>query len=120
MAPGGQEKYVTSQGIERTRRQVLTEAKPLFRGIRDEVDDTDVGGVAFGVVGLAFLADAYAAVQNDMRRFMNDAMELMDEWGEALEGIERVWRAAEDYSTPKVVEGPGGRDVRITGPAVYQ
>jgi hypothetical protein len=120
MAPGGQEKYVTSQGIERTRQQVLTEAKPLFQGIKNEVDDTDVGGVAVGVVGLAFLADANAAVQDDMRRFMSDAMEVMDEWGESLAGIERVWRAAEDYSTPKVVEGPGGRDVQITGPAVYQ
>jgi hypothetical protein len=120
MAPGGQEKYVTSEGIEKIRVTLQEEGKPFFQNVKKMVDDTDVAWPGFGLLGMIAISPTYKGVQDEMRRFMQDATDVMEEWRNALEDIKRVWRAAEDYSTPTVVEGPNGEQVGITGPAVYQ
>jgi len=119
MAPG-QERYVTSEGIEKIRVTLKDEAIPFFQRIRTMVGETDVAFPGFGLIGLIAISPAYRNVQEEMERYMQDAVDAMEAWRTALEGIKRVWRAAEDYSAPTVVEGPGGQNVSINGPAVYQ
>ncbi|GAA2441401.1 hypothetical protein GCM10010191_67010 [Actinomadura vinacea] len=120
MAPGGQDKYVTSEGIEKIRTTLQEEAKPFFQDVKKRVDDTDVSFPGFGLLGMIAMAPTYQGVQDEMRRFMQDATDVLEAWRGGLEDIKRVWRAAEDYSKPTVVEGPDGQNVGITGPAVYQ
>ncbi|MFC5751497.1 hypothetical protein [Actinomadura rugatobispora] len=119
MAPG-QEKYVTSEGIESIRVTLQQEAIPFFQQVKKMVGETDVGFPGFGLLGMIAISPTYNNVQTEMERYMQDAVDVMEAWRTALEDIKRVWRAAEDYSAPKVVQGPNGQDVNITGPAVYQ
>ncbi|HEX2314106.1 MAG TPA: hypothetical protein VHJ17_10245 [Thermomonospora sp.] len=121
MAPQ-QEKYVTSEGIASVQKTINTDTKPFYAAIHRYVDDTNVDGLGFGLIGMLFLSGAYKQVQEDMRGFMKDADEVLTSWVDGLERIKKVWRAAEDASGPVQVADPRdpGKKYTVPGPVRYR
>ncbi|MEU7987072.1 hypothetical protein ACFV0L_36700 [Streptosporangium canum] len=97
-----QDKYVTSSCIEKIQRNLDVETVPAFRQLKSDINDTSIGFPEFGVLGAA-LSYKYGAAQNDIKEFVDSAIDALEAWIEALEIIQRNWRGAEEASTVKYI-----------------
>jgi hypothetical protein len=101
MAPP-QERYVTSQGIEKVRKKVTDEIKPVLEKAKTDVHGTDVGFPGFGVLGELIFGWKYRELQTYSQEILTEAIDTLDKWDKSLTDIKKAWRSAEDNSTPHV------------------
>ncbi|MCW2886836.1 MAG: hypothetical protein QOE54_4211 [Streptosporangiaceae bacterium] len=102
MAPPQQERYVTSKGIERVRKKVTDEIKPVLEKAKTDLHDTDVALPGFGLLGELFFGWKYHELQAYSQTVIAQAVDTLGKWDTALKTIENNWRSAEDNSTPGV------------------
>jgi hypothetical protein len=93
-----QDIHVTSKAIADIQRNLSEKVIPELEALKSIVDDTGVAAPGFGVLGL-LLMGKYGDIQNDVRTYVDDAIETVDTWINALETIKQNWRDAEDAST---------------------
>jgi hypothetical protein len=90
-----QDIHVTSKTIADIQRNLREDVLPGLERLRKSVDSTHVPFPGFGSLGFV-LVGKYDSVRDDVRDHVDEAIETIGKWIEALETIKDTWRAAED------------------------
>jgi hypothetical protein len=93
-----QEIHVTSSAIADIQRNLGETFIPALRELKGHVDSTSVPFPGFGSLGLLMIGK-YGGTQNDVRGMVDDAIDTVEKWIEALETIKKNWVKAELNST---------------------
>lgn len=101
MAPP-QERYVTSAGIDRLRKKVTDEIKPVLVKAHTDIQETDLGFPGFGLLGEMLFGWKYRELQHYARDVLGEAVDTLTKWDTALGQVKDNWRKAEDNSIPGV------------------
>ncbi|MEU7895537.1 hypothetical protein AB0B45_22105 [Nonomuraea sp. NPDC049152] len=93
-----QDIHVTSTAIASIQRNLTEKVLPALRRLKQEIGSTDVGFPGFGTLGLVMIGQ-YSHTQDDVRRYIDEAIDTVLEWIKALETIKTNWLKAELNST---------------------
>jgi hypothetical protein len=93
-----QDIHVTSKTIADIQRNLREYVLPGLERLKTSVDSTHVPFPGFGTLGFV-MAGKYDSVRDDITGHVDEAIETVGKWIEALETIKKNWRAAEDAST---------------------
>ncbi|MCW2939510.1 MAG: hypothetical protein JWN00_2495 [Actinomycetia bacterium] len=94
-----QERYVTSNGIEKVRKKVTNEIKPVLEKAHTDIDTTGVSFPGFGLLGEAVFGWKYSELQGYAKQILAEGTDTLTQWDTALADIESKWKAAENNST---------------------
>ena len=97
-----QDRYVTSNGIEKLRKKVTDEIKPVLVKSKNDIKGTDVGFPGFGILGEMLFGWKYRELMHYAEDVLGEAVTTVTKWDGALTDIKTNWRKAEDNSTPGV------------------
>ncbi|MEW9551353.1 hypothetical protein [Nonomuraea sp. NPDC050783] len=92
-----QDKYVTSKTIADIQRNLREYLLPGLERLKSSVDSTAVPFPGFGTLGV-LLVGKYDSTRDDVKHYVDDAIETINNWIEALETIKKNWREAEEAS----------------------
>ncbi|MCK2212588.1 hypothetical protein MF672_002050 [Actinomadura sp. ATCC 31491] len=92
-----QDIHVTSKTIADIQRNLREYVIPGLERLKGTVDSTHVPFPGFGTLGLV-LVGKYDSVRDDVKGHVDEAIETIGKWIEALETIKKNWRDAEDAS----------------------
>jgi hypothetical protein len=92
-----QDIHVTSKAIADIQRNLREYVIPGLERLKSSVDSTHVPFPGFGTLGF-LLIGRYDDVRDDVKGYVDDAIDTLDAWIKALETIKNNWRDAEDAS----------------------
>jgi hypothetical protein len=93
-----QDIHVTSTCIGKVQSNLNEKLIPALKDLKKDVGNTGVAFPGFGTQGLIF-GGKYSDVQHNVRGAVQDAIETVEAWIEALETVKRNWIQAENNST---------------------